>query len=72
MALCPRFLTVTKRCCRNSPPAGLVLPYKKKPSAFPLWEWGAALRLVADRAPFGKALFVLFQRLAQGGFPLQA
>src|SRR5699024_2383425 len=22
MALCPRFLTVTERCCRNSPPAG--------------------------------------------------
>lgn len=72
MALCPRFFTVTERCCRNSPPAGLVLPYKKKPSAFPLWEWGAALRPVADCAPFGKALFVLFQRLAQGGFPLQA
>ena len=38
IALCPRFFTVTERCCRNSPPAGLVLLLIKEAKHLPFIE----------------------------------
>lgn len=71
MALCPRFFHSDGEVLPELPSRWLGASLKEA-KRLPFAEWGAALRLVADCAPFGKALFVLFQRLAQGGFPLQA
>ena len=69
MALCPRFLTVTERCCRNSPPAGLVLLLIKRSQTPSLRGVGRSLTSGGRLCPFRQSAFRTFPAPCPGRLP---
>ena len=69
MTLCPRFLTVTERCCRNSPPAGLVLLLIKRSQTPSLRGVGRSLTSGGRLCPFRQSAFRTFPAPCPGRLP---